>query len=257
MNRDEKGESKRGPAAARGRRRQGRQQRTGGEKAAQAKEVGACSSNGVQREVADHPRANTSVQTRKAPEQHPQHGVEGRAQHRAEAFVAMRKIEDRSLAVTTLHTTGMTTGPSQDTTRYPEGGTSRKLTGPEGPKGPTEGAGRTRGGTQPGGNEPIRSNPKQHKKNAQNNRGRHKQHPPKAKTHPQHHRTLTGKHTNQTTTDAPGQTEQAAKQSRPIDTGPNTLPGIGKRKRSTLKGQKANQTTAKKGGQKSNEKGAK
>ena len=57
----------------------------------------------------------------------------------------MRKSEDRSLAVTTLHTTGMTTGPSQDTTRYPEGGT-RKLTGPEGPKGPTEGAGRTRGG---------------------------------------------------------------------------------------------------------------
>ena len=103
------------------------------------------------------------MQERKAPEQHPQHGVEGRAPHRAEAFVAMRKSEDRSLAVTTLHTTGMTTGPSQDTTRYPEGGTSRKLTGPEGPKGPTEGAGRTRGGTQPGGNEPIRSNPKQHK----------------------------------------------------------------------------------------------
>ena len=163
MNRDEKGESKRRPASARGRRRQGRQQRTGGEKAARAREVGACSSNGVQRGVPDHPRANTSVQERRAPEQHPQHGVEGRAPHRAEAFVAMRKSEDRSLAVTTLHTTGMTTGPSQDTTRYPEGGTSRKLTGPEGPKGPTEGAGRTRGGTLPGGNEPIRSNPKQHK----------------------------------------------------------------------------------------------
>ena len=77
-NRDEKGESKRRPAAAGGRGRQGRQQRTGGEKAARAKEVGACSSNGVQRGVPDHPRANTSVQEGKAPEQHPQHGVEGR-----------------------------------------------------------------------------------------------------------------------------------------------------------------------------------
>ena len=120
--------------------------------------MGACSSNGVQREIPDHPRANTSVQERKAPEQHPQHGVEGRAPHRAEAFVAMRRSED-SLAVTTLHTTGMTTGPSQDTTRYPEGGTSRKLTGPESPKGPTEGAGRTRRGTLLGGNQPSEATP--------------------------------------------------------------------------------------------------
>ena len=59
----------------------------------------------VSRGVPDHPRANTSVQERKAPEQHPQYGVEGRAPHRAEAFVAMRKSEDRSLAVTTLYTT--------------------------------------------------------------------------------------------------------------------------------------------------------
>ena len=62
---------------------------------------GESSSNGVQRGVPDHPRANTSVQERKAPEQHPQHGVEGRAPHRAEAFVAMRKSEDRKLDVTT------------------------------------------------------------------------------------------------------------------------------------------------------------
>ena len=209
MNRDEKGESKRRPASARGRRRQGRQQRTGGEKAARAREVGACSSNGVQRGVPDHPRANTSVQEGRAPEQHPQHGVEGRAPHRAEAFVAMRKSEDRSLAVTTLHTTGMTTGPSQDTTRYPEGGTSRKLTGPEGPKGPTEGAGRTRGGRCQGETSQSEATPSNTNKNAQNNRGRNKQHPPQAKTHPPHHRTPTGKHTNQTTTDTPGQTEQA------------------------------------------------
>ena len=82
------------------------------EEAAQAKKKkGACSSNGVLRGVLDHPRANTSVQERRAPEQHPQHGVEGRAPHRAEAFVAMRRNEDRSQAVTTHHTTGMTTGP--------------------------------------------------------------------------------------------------------------------------------------------------
>ena len=54
-------------------------------------EVAACSSDSVQREVPDHPRANTSVQERKAPEQHPQHGVEGRAPHRAKAFVDEEK----------------------------------------------------------------------------------------------------------------------------------------------------------------------
>ena len=53
------------------------------------------------------------MQERRAPEQHSQHGVEGRAPHRAEAFVAMRRSEDRSQAVTTHHTTGMTTGLSQ------------------------------------------------------------------------------------------------------------------------------------------------
>ena len=45
------------------------QQRTGGKKAVLAEEVGACSSDGVEG-VPDHPRANTSVQERKAPEQH-------------------------------------------------------------------------------------------------------------------------------------------------------------------------------------------
>ena len=119
----------------------------------------------------------------------------------------------------------MATGPSQDTTRYPEGGTSRKLTGPEGLKGPTEGAGRTRGGTLPGGNKPIRSNPKTNKKNAQNNRGRHKQHPPKAKSHTQHPRTNTGKRPNQPQPTHQGQAAQADYQSRPIDTGPNTPTG--------------------------------
>ena len=63
--------------------------------------------------VLDHPRANTSVQEREAPNQHPQHGVEGRAPHRAEAFVAMRRSEDRSQSATTHQTKGMATGPLQ------------------------------------------------------------------------------------------------------------------------------------------------
>ena len=204
MNRDEKGESKRRPAAARGRRRQGRQQRTGGEKAARAEEVGACSSNGVQRGVPDHPRANTSVQERRAPEQHPQHGVEGRAPHRAEAFVAMRRSEDRSLAVTTLHTTGMTTGPSQDTTRYPEGGTSRKLTGPERPKGPTEGAGRTRGGRCQEETSQSEATQKQTRKTHRTTEGdtnNTHQRPSHTRNIP---KTNTGKRPNPTTTNAPG-----------------------------------------------------
>ena len=101
--------------------------------------MGACSSTGVQRGVPDHPRANTSVQERRAPEQHPQHGVEGRTPHRAEAFVAMRRSEDRSLAVTSLPYHRHDNRAVANTTRYPEGGTSRTLTGPEGAKGPTEG----------------------------------------------------------------------------------------------------------------------
>ena len=37
--------------------------------------------------------------------QHPQHGVEGRTPHRAEAFIAMRRSEGRRRRVTTLQTT--------------------------------------------------------------------------------------------------------------------------------------------------------
>ena len=39
----------------------------------------------------DHLKVNTSVQEGRAPEQHSQHCVEGRAPHRAEAFVAMKR----------------------------------------------------------------------------------------------------------------------------------------------------------------------
>ena len=130
--------------------------------------------------------------------------VEGRAPHRAEAFVAMRKSEDRSLAVTTLHTTRHGNRAVARYNQIPGERDQQKTDWTRKPQGTNREAGRTRGGTLPGGNEPIRSNPKLHKKHAQNNRGRHKQHPPKAKTHTQHHRTTTGKRPNQITTDAPG-----------------------------------------------------
>ena len=89
MNRDEGEDSKRRPAAAGRRGRPGRQQGQE-EEAAQAKEKDACSFSGVLRGVLDHPRANTSVQEGRAPEQHTQHCVEGKAPHRAEAFVKMK-----------------------------------------------------------------------------------------------------------------------------------------------------------------------
>ena len=143
-------------------------------------------------------RANPSVQERGAPEQHPQHGVEGRAPHRAEAFVAMRRSEDR----TPYHRHD--NRAVANTTRYLEGGTSRTLTGPEGAEG--QGGEQDKGETQRGENGRIRSNPKQQKqKNAQSNRGTHK--------------------LNNTR-----HTEQAETNNRPKDTGPSTPPGKRQRK---------------------------
>ena len=84
----------------------------GAEKTAQTKKADAFSVSGVLRFL-DHPRANTSVQVREVSEQHPQHGGEGKASHRAEAFVPMRRSEDRSQSASTRHIEGMTTGPLQ------------------------------------------------------------------------------------------------------------------------------------------------
>ena len=187
--------------------------------------MSACSSNGRQR-GSGSPLSAGKKSTRSTPAT----WCRGRAPHRAEAFVAMRKGKDRSLAVTTLHTKPGRRKIQPDTRR--KGPTESHWT--RRPQGTNRGAGRTRGDAA----RRKRANPKQpkqHKKTPQTTEGRHKQHLPKAKTHSQHHRTPTGKHTSQTTTDAPGQTKQAGKKSKPIDTGPNTLPEIGKRKRSTLK----------------------
>ena len=75
--------------------------------------------------ILDHSRANISVPERGAHEQHPEHSVEGKAPHRAEAFAAMKRSEDRNQSTTTRHAKGMTTGPLQ--VQPPERGTSRKL----------------------------------------------------------------------------------------------------------------------------------
>ena len=87
---------------------------------------------------------NTSVQEGGAPKQHTQHGVEGEAPHRAEAFVAMKRSEERCQTVTTHHAKHDNRAVA-NTTRYPEGGTSRALTGPEGTRGLAKGAGRAGG----------------------------------------------------------------------------------------------------------------
>ena len=92
--------------------------------------------------ILDHSRANTSVPQRGAHEQHPQHGGEGKAPHRAEAFVAMKGSEDRSQSATTRHTKGMTTGPLQIQPDIRREGTSTKLTGPENTRRQPRGEGR-------------------------------------------------------------------------------------------------------------------
>ena len=63
---------------------------------------------------AGSPKVNPSVQEGRAPKQHPQHGVEG-APHRAEAFVAMQRSEERSQTVTTHDNRAVA-----NTTSYPE-----------------------------------------------------------------------------------------------------------------------------------------
>ena len=127
---------------ARERVRRGRQQRTGREKVAGAEKVAQATFSSVQGGFPDLPKENTSVKERQAPKHHPQHGVEGGAPHRAEAFVAMRRSEERKRGATTQ---GMTTGPSQDTTRYPEGETSKQTYWTRKPQWNNQGGGRGEG----------------------------------------------------------------------------------------------------------------
>ena len=95
---------------------------------------------------------NPSVQEGEAPKQHTQHGGEGGVPHRAEAFVAMKSSEEK---VPSRNYTDNRAVAS--TTRYPEGGTSRALSGPECTRGQTAG----RAGGKQGESTPSRLNPEQ------------------------------------------------------------------------------------------------
>ena len=133
-----------------------------------------------------------------------------------------------------------------NTTRYPEGGTSRALTGPEGTRGLTEGAGRAGGERSKERASQAEATPHTKSKDEQSNRGRdnnNNQRPPEARNPT---KTPQRKHTNQKTPDTIGQPEQitAARY------GPQHTTRRRKRTRKTPRKHKANQTTAKTGGQK-------
>ena len=135
-----------------------------------------------------------------------------------------------------------------NTTRYPEGGTSREPTGPEDTRGLTEGAGGA------GGNEARRerAKPKQpHTAKAKtNNRGKDNSNNQRPTGTRYTTKTPHRKHTDQKTPDTKGQLEQAEAKNRLHDTGPSTPPGERKRTRKKPRKHRANQSTAKTGGQK-------
>ena len=136
-----------------------------------------------------------------------------------------------------------------NTTRYPEGGTSRTLTGPEGTRGLTEGAGRAGGGTKQGESEPSRSNPTHQKQSRTKQPRKRQQQKQKANRNPRHHKQKPHrKHKDHKTPDTKGQPEQA-EANRPHDTGPNTPPGERKQTRKKPRKHKANQSIAQTGGQ--------
>ena len=173
------------------------------------------------------------MQERKAPERHPQHGVEGRAPHWAEAFVAMRKSEDRSLAVTTLHTTRHGNRAVARYNQIPGRRDQQKTDWTRKPQGTNRGAGRTRGGD---GGWRKRANPKQSQTTQEKTHRTTEGDTNNTLQRPRHTRNTTGQpRENAQTKSQPthqAQAEQADKQSRPINTGPNTQPGD-KRKKKT------------------------
>ena len=83
------------------------------EKAAQAKKAGACSFSGVLRGI--WITRGRIPQCRSEGHMNNTHNMvlEGKGLHRAEAFVAMKRSDDRSQSATTRHAKGMTTGPLQ------------------------------------------------------------------------------------------------------------------------------------------------
>ena len=162
---------------------------------------------------------NTSVQEGEAPKQHTQHGGEGRAPHRAEAFVAMKSSEERCQAVTTHHAKHDNRAVAS-TTRYPEGGTSRALSGPECTRGQTEGAGRA-GGKKQGESKPSRPNPEQQTQSrTEQPRENNSKTTTASRTHDTKNKTQTKREKTRATKGKPKQAEA----STPYFAVPNVLP---------------------------------
>ena len=136
-----------------------------------------------------------------------------------------------------------------NTTRYPEGGTSRTLTGPEGTRGLTEGAGRAAGERSKERASQAAATPHTKSKDEQSNRGRDNSNNHRPTGTRNTTKTPQRKHTDQKTPDTKGQPEQAEANNRPQDTGPSTPPGKRQRTRKTPRRHKANQSTAKTGSQ--------
>ena len=108
-----------------------------------------------------------------------------------------------------------------NTTRYPEGGTSRALTGPEGTRGLTEGAGRAGGERSKERASQAEATPHTKSKDEQNNRGKDNSNNQRPTGTRDTTKTPHRKHTDQKTPDTKGQPEQA-ETNRPHDTGPST-----------------------------------
>ena len=144
------------------------------------------------------------MQERKAPEQHPQHGVEGRAPHRAEAFVAMRKSEDRKQDVTTLHTTRHDNRAVARYNQIPGGRNQQKTDWTRKPQGTNRGGGQEEGGRCQEETSQFEATPKQTRKTHRTTEGdtnNTHQRPSHTRNIP---KTNTGKRPNPTTTNAPG-----------------------------------------------------
>ena len=112
-----------------------------------------------------------------------------------------------------------------NTTRYPEGGTSRTLTGPEGTRRLTEGAGGA--GEERSKERASQAEATPHTKNKaeqSNQAGNTKQQQPEKRTSQHPKGEPQAKHRGKWTPDTKGQPKQAVANERPRDTVPSTHP---------------------------------
>ena len=120
-----------------------------------------------------------------------------------------------------------------NTTRYPEGGTSRTLTGPEGTRGLAEGAGRAGGERSKERASQAEATPHTKSKDEQSNRGRDNSNNQRPTGTRNTMKTPQRKHTDQKNTGHKGTIRAGRTNNRPQDTGPSTPPGKRQRTRKT------------------------